>query len=641
MFASLGRRWWRGAFSLCVASVAGSALAASPTVEDALKLVPVQKEVEFDTPTVSDVAKCTIAFEAPKAWVVRNPSGQILRRFIDTNADGVVDLWCYYQDGIEVYRDIDENFNGSPDQYRWLNTAGIRWGIDTNEDRKIDAWKIISAEEVSAEAVQAIVGKDAAAFARLLITPEELATLGLGKTHADSLADAVKNAPDGFAKFVASQKQIGFVSAQKDVSSVTKWVDFGGTRPGLVPQGTDGSTKDVIVYENVVAMVQTGDKHDQIALGTMVQVGGAWRLIDAPETPEQLAKAAGRFFNPTPRDPAAPQPSASGPGPDQTVLLEQLQKIDEALNKAATPAEKGKLNEERADLVEKIAAGAGDNRAMWIGQMADTIGVAAQTGDFPNGVARLRDLHKKLAANPADDDLTAHVEFCILSAEYNLAINDAKSDFPKLQVAWRDSLAKFVKDHPKCPDAGEALLQLGISEEFAGQEQAAKTWYTQAASEFASTAAGKKSAGAVTRLDCVGKAISFKATSLSGASVDLASYRGKFVALHYWASWSQPCQNDLVQLRAAQAKYGDNLQIIGVALDNSKQNLVDFLKSAKLPWPQIYGEGGMDGDVATSMGIMTVPTMLLIDRQGKVVNRSLNAFELDKELGALIRPSGK
>ena len=72
----------------------------------------------------------------------------ILRRFVDTNDDNVVDQWSYYKDGLEVYRDIDSTFNGKADQYRWFNTGGSRWAIDANEDGVIDSWKSISAEEV-------------------------------------------------------------------------------------------------------------------------------------------------------------------------------------------------------------------------------------------------------------------------------------------------------------------------------------------------------------------------------------------------------------------------------------------------------------------------------------------------------------
>ena len=50
--------------------------------------------------------------------------------------DNNVDQWCYYLDGLEVYRDIDSNFNKNADQYRWFHTAGTRWGVDKDEDEQ-------------------------------------------------------------------------------------------------------------------------------------------------------------------------------------------------------------------------------------------------------------------------------------------------------------------------------------------------------------------------------------------------------------------------------------------------------------------------------------------------------------------------
>lgn len=50
------------------------------------------------------------------AGIAGDGSGQILRTFADTNGDNIVDQWSYFKDGIEVYRDIDANFNGKADQ---------------------------------------------------------------------------------------------------------------------------------------------------------------------------------------------------------------------------------------------------------------------------------------------------------------------------------------------------------------------------------------------------------------------------------------------------------------------------------------------------------------------------------------------
>lgn len=166
-------------------------LSAAPSAEAALKLAPIQKQdVDYDTPTGSEIAGCTIKAENDNGrtgWVVRDASGQMLRKFSDNNKDNVVDRWAYYKNGLEVYCDIDANFNGKADNYRWFHTGGTRWGVDSNEDGKIDAWKMISAEEVAAEVVAALRAGDTGRFARLLISETEMKSLGLGAAQSKEL----------------------------------------------------------------------------------------------------------------------------------------------------------------------------------------------------------------------------------------------------------------------------------------------------------------------------------------------------------------------------------------------------------------------------------------------------------------------
>ena len=76
------------------------------------------------------------------------------------------DTWSYYKDGVEVFRELDTNFNRKKDQYRWLNSAGMKWGVSTQEDGKIDSWKWISAEEAAQEVFAALAKGDLAVSKR-------------------------------------------------------------------------------------------------------------------------------------------------------------------------------------------------------------------------------------------------------------------------------------------------------------------------------------------------------------------------------------------------------------------------------------------------------------------------------------------
>lgn len=254
-------------FAGLVSTIGLPAQAAAPSVKDALGLKPIQKDVAFDEPEAKEVENCTIASEKideGSAWVVRGAAGQLLRCFADTNADNRVDQWRYYTSGIESYRDVDSDFNGKADQYRWLGLSGTRWGVDKDEDGQVDSWKSISAEEVTYEIVAAVQTRDAARFSRLLLSPQEMKALGLSGERAERISKSVEDAPQRFNSAIRTQKAI---------TAQTKWLHFGASLPGTLPAGTDGSQSDIMVYENVVAMLDNAGTPGQLTVGTLVPLG--------------------------------------------------------------------------------------------------------------------------------------------------------------------------------------------------------------------------------------------------------------------------------------------------------------------------------------------------------------------------------
>ncbi|MBN2021657.1 MAG: redoxin domain-containing protein [Pirellulales bacterium] len=623
----------------CTLLLAAGALAAddkSPSAADALKLMPVQKGVEYDQPGATQAAACTISArknDGQVGWVVETPEGLVLRRFADTNGDNIVDQWSYYKDGLEVYRDIDSDFNRKADQCRWFHTAGSRWGIDRDEDGQIDSWKAISPEEVTAEVVAALAANDAARFVRLAPTPAELDSLGMGAERRKEIQQRLDGLKTGFQNVAGRQKTV-------DGSS--KWLHFSGSQPGVVPSGIGGSTADLAVYENVAALVQTGDKTSEVIVGTLVRVGDGWRVIGPPQVEGDPAggDAAGYvFFRPALGD----RPKTPGGAADDKIqkLLADLEEIDKQIQQNNPPAKKAELNARRADLLEQVADAAAtpEDRAMWIRQLADTVGAAVQTGTYPDGAKRLGDLHAKLAKNEADKNLAAYVRFRQLAAEQVLAFEAAKSDrdYSLIQENWIKSLKQFVEDYPKTPDSDEAMLQLAMTLEFSGEEDEAKTWYGRITKDFPDSPAARKATGAQRRLDSIGKTVSISGKTVTGQQIDLNQYRGKIVLIQYWATWSEPAKTDMAALKELAAKYGARFGVIGVSLDRRIEDVNAFLKENRVPWPQIHEDGGLDSRPANEMGIMTVPTMILIDADGKVVRRSIEVAELDGELKKLIR----
>ncbi len=620
----------------CLFSAARPASAATTTIETALKLVPTQSNVDYDRPTEAEVSKCTlkpVKTDDRSGWTVFDPDGRTLRQFFDTNNDNVVDLWCYYKDGIEVYRDVDTDFNRKADQCRWLNTAGQRWGLDTDEDGKIDRWKSISAQEVTAELVNALAWRDTARFSTLLLTGDELGSLGLGNEAEKQVADKLKAAKARFASLVVGQLP---------VTRKTRWLHFAASQPGVVPADTNGSTKDLIVYENVVAMIDTDGTQGLVQVGTLVQVGSMWKLIDAPTVANEATAAAaeGFFFQVAGANPASAIGGASGAGGDGQLqkLLADLEKLQQSVA-TASPAQRPGIYARQADLLEQLVEVSSEagQKTEWLKQLADTVSAAVQANEYPEGNDRLQKLIEKLSKDEAGDELIGYVRYRQLLAGYSSSLQDPKADFAKIQEKWEKDLQEFVATYAKTSDAAEAMLQLAMAYEFGGEEDDAKKWYGKVVSDHPGSAQAKKAAGARRRLESVGKPLTFVGTLIDGGRMDLSKFAGRIVVIQYWASWCEPCKADMAVLRSLIAKHGRDFAVIGVNVDLDRDIALASIREHKLTWPNIYEPGGLDSRPAVELGVLTLPTMLLIDQRGQVVNRSVLAAELEGELKKRIR----
>ena len=100
------------------------------------------------------------------------------------------------------------------------------------------------------------------------------------------------------------------------------------------------------------------------------------------------------------------------------------------------------------------------------------------------------------------------------------------------------------------------------------------------------------------------------------------------------ATWAGPSKEDMDTIKEMQAKYGKSgFQPLGVNLDGSATDATKYLAANRFPWPHVYEEGGIEESrLASEMGILTLPMMLLVDRQGRVLNNNVHAAELDAEL---------
>lgn len=605
---------------------------AQVTVEQALKLTPVQRDdVEISVPEKAEIEECTISAPEDKklsGWVVKDPAGRLLRRFLDTNGDQDIDLWCYYRDGFEVYRDIDSNFDRKADQYRWFGSQGTRWGIDDDQDGQIDSWKRISAEEVSELVAKALAEQDEKSFLRLLITEKELDQVGFSDDKQKLLSAEVKKSRQGFSKLLLSHKEL----------TGAKWLHFGGLRPGLIPQGTDGAGKDIVIYENVAALIQAGSSNLQVSLGTMIQVEDCWRLIDTPEIVDEKSSTS---FASWYRNVDAEVVNNGGKqfvDAEYQELLESFQKLDKQLASATTSSVKTKIYKELAATISRLALGAKDEEDAlnWSRQFADTVTAAIQSGDFPTGLTSLEAFAKSLKTGKKSTEAIALVTYRYINADFGSKLNDPKVDVAEAQTEWLDQLKKFTNDYPEDVNVPDAMMQLAMADEFDGKKDKAEEWYEAITTKFSKSPYAEKAKGAIHRLNSVGEKIAIQGKTIDGKDLDIQDYKGKVVLIHYWADWCEICKEEFGQLEKLKARYPE-LQLVGVNCDNELSEAKAAVKKTGIGWPQFYSEGGYNSGFAAEWGIVSLPSMILIDKNGQIVSTTVSAGTLERELKSITK----
>ena len=623
-------------------SVAGPDVRAAkpPSVKLALSFKPSRKDVEYETPTADEFSKCRVKVERSgkrSGWVVVGSAGQVLRRFIDTNADNVVDQWKYYNHGLEVYRDIDSNANNKIDQFRWLNTAGTRWALDTDEDGRIDSWKVLSAEEATAEAVRAVAAGDAAALRMLLVTAADLKTLGINAELSRKLLAAVAD---------PQKKLRDVLKRSKILTSRTRWLRFDSSRPGTIPADEGKATNDLEVYQNVMAIVETAGQSGLVHIGEMVRVGNVWKLTQIPRPMEGdsiQVTTAGILMQPTLASAtvAGSATPAENVSPATRKLLDELQKLDRDSPAATTDAAQvARYNARRADLLERLAAGAATDkeRTQWMRQLIEGLAAAVQTGGYPDGLAKLQSIEKAIRAKTPKSELLPYVIYRRLAARYNIDLQAADNQKRQdVQKWWLAHLEQFAADYPTAEDAPEAILQLAIAYEFSGKIKQARKRYEKLVRDHAKSKAGLRAVGAIRRLDLKGKLLELSGAGLSGGTVDVSDYRGKALLVLFWSTWCKPCTEDLPQIKELYLKYHSaGFEIIGVNLDTTIDPIGPYMKQHGVTWPQIRESGGLESKPARSFGIISLPTMFLLDKSGNVVHSSAAVADLKTLLPSLV-----
>lgn len=117
--------------------------------------------------------------------------------------------------------------------------------------------------------------------------------------------------------------------------------------------------------------------------------------------------------------------------------------------------------------------------------------------------------------------------------------------------------------------------------------------------------------------DTLGVARHFRLQAVDGSWVELSSYRGKqAVLLNFFTTWCGACVDEMPALNEIQERYAsEGLTVLGINLQETELQLEQFFMRTRVTYPVLLDRRG---EVASRYEIMSIPAMVVIDREGFV-----------------------
>jgi len=253
--------------------------------------------------------------------------------------------------------------------------------------------------------------------------------------------------------------------------------------------------------------------------------------------------------------------------------------------------------------------------------------------EFVNGLGQYSQQKKKL-----NDNYIALSKSSVVKPE---AVMEARAKIEKLNVDTKDYMINFSLKHPgKITSAfivitNNLIQSLNLSQ----LEQITKDFdATTEQSQWVKPLVDYVSSFKRTAVGQPFPDITLKTPDDKPIAISDYAGKGKYVLLDFWAAWCGPCRQSNPRVVELYKRYKDNgFEIVGISLDQTKEAWVKAIKDDNITWPQMSDLGYWQSAAAKLYSVNSIPHMVLLDKDGKIIAKGIYVDELTAKLAELIK----
>jgi len=205
---------------------------------------------------------------------------------------------------------------------------------------------------------------------------------------------------------------------------------------------------------------------------------------------------------------------------------------------------------------------------------------------------------------------------------------------PTAAKTIRTALNEVVTEHSDSPLLATAVVGLVRTYAETGDATRAEKLYTEFRTNH-DGAIGDRVQDDLGELALhIGGLPEFHATTLDGKQVDPALLQGKIAVVDFWATWCGPCVEEFSALRRIDKRYGDDVVLLGINLNESDElpveGLREWIARQEVPGDQVHDGHSWESDLVRTFGVKEIPFNVVVGPDGEVLAVNAHGKRLEK-----------